>query len=134
LPPELEEPGPEEPEPDEDEPVGAPELEASDPEELPPDEPPPELALLEPLEPLPPLVAPASRAPASRTPASGASRGVNFHQLKLNRSPLPPVNLRNRSCTPVAPLTVQDSVVQVCAPPVLATAHVPISVPIKLSR
>lgn len=59
---------------------------------------------------------------------------MNFHQLKLNRSPLPPVNLKNKSWSPVAPLTVQDLVAQVCAPPVAETAQVPTSVPVALSR
>ena len=82
--------------------------------------------------PVPPIAPPV---PASREPASGSgSRGVNFHQLNLNRSPLPPVNFRNRSCFPVAPLTVQDWVAQVCAPPVPEIAQVPTSVPVALSR
>jgi hypothetical protein len=42
---------------------------------------------------LPVLVLP----PASVTPPSRGSFGVNCHQLKLKRSPLPPVNLKNRS-------------------------------------
>ena len=36
---------------------------------------------------------------------------MNFHQLNLNRSPLPPVNFRKRSCFPLPPLTVQVFVV-----------------------
>jgi hypothetical protein len=56
---------------------------------------------------------------------------VNRHQLKLNSDdPLPPVNLKNRSWMPVAPLTVQLFVIQVCAPPVPETAQVPSSVPL----
>src|SRR5205085_756571 len=54
---------------------------------------------------------------------------LNFHQLKLNRKPLPPVNLRYKSCIPVALLTVQVFVTQVCQPPVPGTAQVPKSVP-----
>jgi hypothetical protein len=62
------------------------------------------------------------------------SRGVNFHQLTLNSdAPLPPVNLRKRSCVPIAPLTVHVVVIQVCAPPVLGTVHVPTSMPVWLS-
>jgi hypothetical protein len=35
--------------------------------------------------------------PTSGTPESSGYVGANFHQLKLNRSPLPPVNFKNRS-------------------------------------
>ena len=38
--------------------------------------------------------------------------------VEVEQVPLPPVNLRYRSWVPVAPLTVQDLVVQVCQPPV----------------
>src|SRR3954470_18667732 len=59
----------------------------------------------------------------------------NLHQLKLKRFPVPdPVNLRNRSWTPVVLLMEHDFVTQVCAPPVPATAQVPIRVPVRLSR
>jgi hypothetical protein len=52
---------------------------------VPPPPPDPPAALL------PPLM------PPSATPASSGFFGLNCHQLKLNKSPLPPVNFRNRS-------------------------------------
>ena len=58
----------------------------------------------------------------------------NRHQLKLNRAPVPdPVNFKKRSCVPVVLVMVQDLVTHVCAPPVPATAQVPITVPVRLS-
>src|SRR6185436_266001 len=65
------------------------------------------------------------------TPAPGPT-ALNLHQLMLNRDPPPPVNTRYRSCTPVAPLTLHDTVVHVCQPPVPGTAQVPINVPVGL--
>ncbi len=109
-------------------PLGAPLL----PELLPPDVP---LAELKPASTLslPPSGALSFMAPASDW--SFAPGPSNFHQLRLNRSPLPPVKRRNRSCTPVAPVTGHDdSVFHVCAPPVPVTAQVPIVVPVTLSK
>ena len=69
-----------------------------------------------------------SRFPPPLPPAA------NCHQLTLNRKPLPPANRRYRSWVPVAPLTGQETVVQVCQPPVPGTVQVPTSVPLTLSR
>src|SRR5690606_14479625 len=64
-------------------------------------------------------------------PSSVGVGPVNFHQLNLNAlSPLP-VNVRNRSCTPSAPLTGQVTVVQDEAPD---TSQVPNEGPVRLSR
>src|SRR5688572_7724829 len=57
---------------------------------------------------------------------------LNLHQLRLKRNPLPPLKTRYRSCTPVAPLTLHETVVHACQPPVPGTAQVPISVPVGL--
>lgn len=114
------------------------------PELVPPDVPPlPEVlpldaaALLELELPLPPSL-PACEAPPSVAPASRESFAPgpsNFHQLKLKRSPLPPVKRKNRSWTPVAPVTGHaDVVFHVCAPPVPAIAQVPIVEPVRLSK
>jgi hypothetical protein len=54
----------------------------------------------------------------------------NFHQLKLNRLPDPPVNTKKMSWTPLAPLIVHVFVAHVCAPPVPATAQVPTIFPV----
>src|SRR5436305_10305294 len=59
---------------------------------------------------------------------------VNCHQFTLNSEPLPPVKRRYRSWVPVAPLTGQETVVQVCQPPVPATVQVPTVGPVLLSR
>jgi hypothetical protein len=59
---------------------------------------------------------------------------ANCHQLTLNSEPPPPVKRRYRSCVPVAPLTGQVTVVQVCQPPVPGTAQVPTTVPLTLPR
>jgi hypothetical protein len=102
------------------------------PELLPADVPPVELK--PPSTPsLPPSGALPSATPASdRSLAPGPS---NFHQLRLNRSPLPPVKRRNTSCTPVAPVTGHDdSVFQVCAPPVPVTAQAPMLELVRLSK
>jgi hypothetical protein len=64
----------------------------------------------------------------------GVGAGINLTQLRLKRYPLPPVNLRYKLCVPLAPLILQDFVAHVCQPPVPDTAHVPASVPDKLSR
>ena len=89
--------------------------------ELPAVPPVPGLLLPPPL--LTPLVPP--------VPVFGMEGPVNFHQLNLKRSPLPPVNFRNKSCFPLPPLTVQVFVVHDDAP---ETSHVPSSVPVWLSR
>src|SRR6185295_6249871 len=67
--------------------------------------------------------------PASAAAASTGSREVNLHQLKLNSASFPPVNFKYKSCTPAAPLTPQDTVVQLCAAPVFVTAQVPTKLP-----
>ena len=59
---------------------------------------------------------------------------MNFHQWKLNKRPFAPVNLRYKSWTPFAPVTLQVADDQVCHPPVLDTAHVPTTEPVKASR
>jgi hypothetical protein len=58
----------------------------------------------------------------------------NCHQLKLKREPLPPVKRKKRSRFPVAPLTVQVTVVHIDHPPVPGTLQVPMSVPEVLPR
>ena len=75
----------------------------------------------------PPLLTP----PVPPVPVFGMEGPVNFHQLNLKRSPLPPVNFRNKSCFPLPPLTAQVFVVHDDAP---ETSHVPSSVPVWLSR
>ena len=85
--------------------------------------------------PLPPVEVAASLPPCP--PAPPPSEGVpeNFHQLKLNKLPVPePVKTKKRSCTPLAPLMGQVLVTQVWAPPVPDTAQVPTKVPVLLSR
>lgn len=76
--------------------------------------------LVPPMPPVPPV-----------PPLVGCVGPLNFHQLNLNRSPLPPVNLRNRSCLPAPPLTSHVFVVQSEVPD---TSQVPSSVPSWLSR
>jgi hypothetical protein len=102
------------------------------PELLPPEVPPADLK-----PPSTPSVSPSGALPSTAPASDGAFAPgpSNFHQLTLNRSPLPPVKRRNRSCTPVAPVTAHDvSVLHVCAPPVPVTAQVPIVVPVTLSK
>lgn len=54
---------------------------------------------------------------------------LNCHQFMLNRKSPEPVNRKYRSWVPVAPVTGQETLVQLCQPPVLGTAQVPSSVP-----
>jgi len=82
-----------------------------------------------PLPNTPQPVVPLSASPlASRFPPP-PPEPVNCHQLTLNSVPLPPAKRRYRSCVPVAPLTGQVTVVQVCQPPVPGTVQVPTTVP-----
>jgi hypothetical protein len=93
----------------------------------------PELAPAPPLPfvpavvPAPPPFAVPAVPPAPPVPGSGMVRPMNRHQLSSSRSPLPPTNLRNRSCFPLAPLAAQVLVVQADAPD---TSHVPTTVPV----
>jgi hypothetical protein len=81
----------------------------------------------------PPSVPPAPPpAPPSEPPEGSGIRGpLNFHQLNLKRSPLPPTNFMKRSCLPAPPVTSQVLVVHDVAP---ETSQVPSKVPVWLSR
>ena len=59
---------------------------------------------------------------------------VKLYEAKLKRNPVPPVNVKYTSCTPVAPDMVQVLFCHVCHPPVPATAHVPMIAPVGLPR
>ena len=80
-----------------------------------------------------PATPPAGAPPPPPAPPLPPPTGANCQEFRLNRRAVPvPVNLRYTSFTPVAPVTSQDEVVQVCQSPVPATAQVPTSVPVAL--